>query len=130
MMTDPISDMLTRIRNGLAVKKTEVVLPYSKIKYEISKILKKEGYLAEVEKIEDKFVVLKLSLLYKESGQPTLSHIQRVSKPGRRIYVSAENIPYVLNNIGIAVLSTSKGIMTNRQARRARIGGELICEVW
>lgn len=130
MMTDPIADMLTRIRNGLAVKKAEIVLPYSKIKHEIAKILKREGYIAEAEKIEDNFASLKLTLAYKEDKTPAIVHIQRISKPGQRRYVSREKIPYVLNNLGIAVLSTSKGLMTNRQARRSKIGGELICEVW
>lgn len=130
MMTDPISDMLTRIRNALAVKKQEVVLPYSKIKHEIAKILKKEGYIADLEKIEDKFTNLKLVLLYQANGQPALSHIKRISKPGRRIYVPKDRIPFVLNDLGLAILSTSRGLMTNKQARRARIGGELMFEIW
>jgi len=130
MMTDPIADMLTRIRNGLAVKKNEVVLPYSKIKHEIAKILKKEGYLLEVEKVDGKFDSLKLVLAYQETKEPAITHIKKISKPGQRIYVSREDIPYVLNNLGIAILSTSRGLMTNKQARRARIGGEILCEVW
>jgi len=132
MMTDPIADMLTRIRNGFAVSKTEIVLPFSKIKYEIAKILKKEGYLEEAEKTEDPgaFSQLRLVLKYKEDNTPTVTHIQRVSRPGCRVYVSRDQIPYVLNGLGVAILSTSKGMMTNKQARRARIGGEMICEVW
>lgn len=129
MMTDPIADMLTRMRNAAAVKKSEVVLPFSKIKFEIAKILKKEGYLENVEKIEDHFNTLKLTLRYNK-GQSVISHIKRISKPGRRIYASRDKIPYVLNNLGIAVLTTSHGIMTNRQARRAKVGGEIICEIW
>lgn len=130
MITDPISDMLTRIRNALAVKKQELVLPYSKIKHEIAKILKKEGYIGGVEKIEDKFTNLKIVLTYKEDGLPAITHIQRASKPGRRVYVSRDKIPFILNDLGIAILSTSQGVMTNKQARRARVGGEIICEVW
>lgn len=130
MMTDPIADMLTRIRNALAVKKPEIVLPYSKVKHEIAKILKKEGYLNEVEKVEDRFAQLKLVLSYQKDNKPAIIHIKRISKPGRRVYVSRDKIPYVLNDLGIAVLSTSQGIMTNKQARRARVGGEVICEVW
>jgi small subunit ribosomal protein S8 len=130
MMTDPIADMLTRIRNAVAVKKSEVVLPYSKIKHELAKILKREGYLLEVEKIEEQFNSLKLILKYNDDGQPAILHLKRVSKPGRRVYVSKDKIPYVLNNLGIAVLTTSRGIMTNRQARRSKVGGEIICEVW
>lgn len=129
MMTDPIADMLTRIRNAVAVKKTEIVLPYSKIKHGITKILKKEGYLAEVEKLDDKFSSLRLVLKY-NNEKPAITHIKRISKPGRRIYVGRDKIPYILNDLGIAILSTSKGIMTNKQARRARVGGEVICEVW
>jgi small subunit ribosomal protein S8 len=132
MMTDPIADMLTRIRNAFAVSKQEIVLPFSKIKYEIAKILKKEGYLAEVEKVEDDgpFAQLRLVLQYKENNVPAITHIQRVSVPSRRQYATREEIPYVLNGLGIAIISTSKGLMTNKQARRARIGGEVICEVW
>jgi len=129
MMTDPIADMLTRVRNALAVKKSEVVLPYSKIKYEIGKILKKEGYLEDVERLEDKFTTLKLVLKYVDR-EPVIKHIKRISKPGCRVYVGREEIPYVLNDFGFSILSTSQGLMTNKQARRARIGGELICEVW
>ena len=129
-MTDPIADMLTRIRNALAVKKTEIVLPYSKIKHEIARILKKEGYIQDIEKIEEKFASLKLILSYQEDGKPTLSHIKRVSKPGRRVYVSRDKIPFILNDLGLAVLSTSKGLMTNKQARRAKIGGEIMFEIW
>lgn len=129
-MTDPIADMLTRVRNALAVKKAEVVLPFSKIKYEIAKILKKEGYLEEVEKVEDRFPQLKLVLKYDVRRRPAISHLKRISKPGRRVYLSKENIPYILNDLGIAILSTSRGLMTNKQARRGKIGGEFICEVW
>lgn len=128
-MTDPISDMLTRIRNAVAVKKPELVLPYSKIKHEIAKILKKEGYLLNVEKISDRFDSLKIDLKY-EDGKSAISHIKRISKPGRRVYISRDNIPYVLNDLGMAILTTSRGLLTNRQARRAKVGGEIICEVW
>lgn len=130
MMTDPIADMLTRIRNAVAVRKSEVVLPYSKIKKEIAAILKKEGYVNDYEKVEDKFSNLKIVLKYDENNQPVLQHIKRISKPGQRIYASRDKLPVVLNNLGIAILTTSHGLMTNRQARRARVGGEVICEVW
>lgn len=130
MMTDPIADMLTRVRNSLAVKKTEVVLPFSKIKWEIAKILKAAGYLESVEKVEDNFAKLRLVLAYQEGKVPAISHLKRISKPGRRVYVTREEIPYVLNDLGIAILSTSRGLMTNKQARRSKVGGELICEIW
>ena len=129
MMTDPIADMLTRIRNAVAINKPEVILPYSKIKHGIAKILVKEGYLEDVEKLENKFSDLRLVLKYNEKV-PVISHIKRVSKPGRRVYVGRDKVPYVLNDLGIAVLSTSRGVMTNKQARRSKIGGELICEIW
>jgi len=131
MMTDPIADMLTRIRNAAAVKKTEVVLPSSKIKLEIAKILKKEEMLEEVMTVDQPpgFKSIKLVLKYLPDG-PAIKHLRRISKPGNRVYVDREHLPYILNDLGFAILSTSKGIMTNRQARRAKVGGELICEVW
>ncbi len=128
-MTDPIADMLTRIRNAVAIHKPEVVLPYSKLKHEVAKILKSEGYISELEIIEDTFSTLKLVLKYK-GKEPAITHIKRISKPGRRVYVGREEIPYILNDLGIAILSTSQGIMTNRQARRTKVGGEIICEIW
>jgi len=129
-MTDPIADMLTRVRNSLAVKKPEVILPFSKIKYAIAKILKEAGYLQAVDKVEDRFPKLKLVLAYKDGQVPAITHIKRISKPGLRVYVGRDEIPYVLNDLGIAILSTSRGLMTNKQARRGKVGGELICEVW
>jgi len=129
MMTDPIADMLTRIRNAVAVRKAEIVLPYSKIKFSIAKILKAEGFISEAEKIMERFPAIRLVLKYNEQ-QPAINHLKRISKPGQRVYVSREEIPYVLNNLGLAILSTSKGLMTNRQARRAKIGGEVLCEIW
>ncbi|MBT3690548.1 30S ribosomal protein S8 [bacterium] len=129
MMTDPIADMLTRIRNAVAINKPEVILPYSKIKHEIAKILKSEGYVSDIEKVEDNFNSLKLVLKY-NNKESVISHIKRVSKPGRRVYIGRQEIPYILNDLGIAILSTSQGVMSNRQARRARVGGEIICEIW
>jgi len=128
-MTDPIADMLTRIRNAVAINKPEVILPYSKIKHEIAKILKSEGYVSDIEKVEDNFNSLKLVLKY-NNKESVISHIKRVSKPGRRVYIGRQEIPYILNDLGIAILSTSQGVMSNRQARRARVGGEIICEIW
>ena len=129
MMTDPIADMLTRIRNAVAINKPEVILPYSKIKHEIAKILKSEGYVSDIEKVEDNFNSLKLVLKY-NNKESVISHIKRVSKPGGRVYIGRQEIPYILNDLGIAILSTSQGVMSNRQARRARVGGEIICEIW
>ncbi len=130
-MTDPISDMLTRIRNGQAVAKKEIILPFSKIKYEIGKLLVREGFLESAEKIsETKFNQIKLVLKYDENDKPAVEHIKRVSKPGQRIYVSQGDIPKILNGLGLAVLSTSQGIITNKKARRMKIGGELLFEIW
>lgn len=132
-MTDPIADMLTRIRNAQAIKRLEVVLPYSKIKHEIAKVLVHEGYLASATASEEEqgvFKTLNIGLKYDESGQPVITHIQRVSKPGLRIYTKLDDVPYVQNGYGVAIVSTSKGILSNEQARRSKVGGEVICEVW
>ena len=139
-MTDPISDMLTRIRNALAVKKTEVVLPYSKIKFDIAKILEKEKLIEKAEIIKSplgrkkrlsiNFKQIKLILKYDDERQPVINHLKRISTPGQRIYVKKDKIPYVLNGLGMAILSTSQGLMIGRQARKKSLGGELICEIW
>jgi len=130
MMTDPIADMLTRIRNAQAVHKEELVLPFSKIKYEIAKLLARENYIESAEKITDKFNQIKIVLKYEEDGRPFIEHIKRVSKPGQRIYVRKDSLPKILNDLGIAVLSTSDGLMTNKKARRVQVGGELLFEIW
>jgi len=137
-MTDPIADMLTRIRNASAVRKPEVVLPMSKIKYEVAKILKSEGWImdAEVVKAEGKknknftFDQIKIALKYKKSGKPAITHLKRISKPGLKIYVGKDDLPRVINNLGIAIISTPKGLMTNKEARKKGMGGEVICEVY
>lgn len=129
-MTDPIADMLTRIRNASTVKKVEVVLPFSKIKYQIAEILKESGWLKDVEKIKGKFAQIRVELKYDKDGQSTILSIKRISKPGRRIYVDKNNLPVVLNNLGIAIISTSRGLMTNREAKRKSLGGEVICEIY
>ena len=137
-MTDPIADMLTRIRNASAVKKREVVLPMSKIKYEIAKILRDEGWIynVEVKKVKSKknksaiFDQLSIILKYKKSGRPALTRIKRISKPGLRVYAKKDELPKVLNNLCIAIISTPKGLMTNKQARKKGLGGEVICEIY
>ena len=134
-MTDPIADMLTRIRNAMAVNKPQVVLPFSNIKFDIAKLLKNNGYLKDVEKIEkgtqgNKFDELKLGLKYLGGKESVIQSIKRISKPGRRVYTTKDNLPTVLNNIGIAVISTSKGLMTNKEAKKSNIGGEIICEIY
>jgi len=130
-MTDPIADMLTRIRNAQAVRKEDLVLPFSKIKYEILKLLVREGYIESVDKIEEKsYPELHVVLKYKEDKKAFIEHIKRISKPGQRIYVSKDKLPKILNDFGLAILSTSQGIMTNKKARRVKIGGELLFEIW
>jgi len=137
-MTDPIADMLTRIRNASAVKKYEVVLPMSKMKYEIAQILKKENWVNDVSVINAtshknkaaRFDQLKIVLKYKKSGRPAIANIKRISKPGLRIYVGKDELPRVLNNLGMAIISTSKGLMTNKEAKQTGLGGEVICEIY
>ena len=137
-MTDPIADMLTRIRNALAVKKSEVVLPMSKIKFNIAKVLERESWVEETQVIReeskknkgngfDKIIII---LKYTSNGRPVISSLKRISKPGRRIYVNKNELPRVLNNLGIAIISTPEGIMTNKEARKKGIGGEVICEIY
>ena len=129
MMTDPISDMLTRIRNAAMVNKSMVDLPYSKIKFAIAKILEKENYLQKVESVEQgNKQVLRLTLKF-DDARPVISDLKRVSKPGRRVYAKASELPTVLSNFGIAIISTPNGLMTNKEARKRRLGGEVICEI-
>jgi len=137
-MTDPIADMLTRIRNASAVGKETVVLPMSKIKYGIAQILEHEGHIAKVEVVKTKskkngsavFDELKIILKYKKDNRPAITSLKRISKPGRRVYASKEKLPRVLNNLGLAIISTSRGLLTNKEAAKAGIGGEIICEIY
>jgi small subunit ribosomal protein S8 len=129
-MTDPIADMLTRIRNATAVKKPEVVLPFSKVKFSIAKLLEAEKYVGNVSKVKaGQFNEIKISLLYRANG-PAIRHIKRISTPGQRVYVSGKEIPRVLNGYGLAVVSTSNGVITGKEAFRQNVGGELMCEIW
>lgn len=131
MMTDPIADMLTRIRNAQAARKEDLVMPFSKIKYEILKLLVREGYIESVDKIQEKsYPELHVILKYKQDKSAFIEHIKRISKPGQRIYVNKDRLPKVLNDFGLAILSTSQGIMTNKKARRVKVGGELLFEIW
>lgn len=132
MMTDPIADMLTRIRNASAVKRPDVILPYSHLKHEIARVLAGENFLAKVEKIEaiPHKPQLRLVLKYRSNGKPYIKHIRRLSIPSRRLYVTKDAIPRVLNGFGVSLISSSKGIMTNKQARKERMGGELLLEIW
>jgi len=129
MLTDPISDMLTRIRNASAVRKTELRIPFSKLKFEIAKILSQEGYVAAVSKESAGHGEIRMTLKYDEAG-PLIRKISRISKPGHRSYAGYTDLPLVLSDNGIAIVSTSQGIMTNKDARKRRLGGEVLCEVY
>ncbi len=130
-MSDPLADMLTRIRNAVMVKFDTVEMPKSNTKVSIAKVLKDEGYINDYE-VSDKGIqgTLTLKLKYGPNGQPIISGIKRVSKPGLRKYAKADAIPTVLNGLGIAIISTSKGIITDKTARASNSGGEILCEVW
>jgi small subunit ribosomal protein S8 len=129
-MTDPITDMLNQIRNAEAVEKTDVLVPLSNIKNEIAMILLKEGFVAEVKKtVKGKVKMLKISLKY-DNGVPALAGARRVSKPGQRIYESVHEIRKVHGGYGMAIMSTSKGLMTGKEAKKQKIGGEVICQIW
>lgn len=130
MMTDPIADMLTRIRNASLIGKQEVLIPFSKFKFEIAKVLKHEDYIEGFEKVEDTtFPQIKVALKY-DGKDSVIKSIKRVSKPGQRVYTKKEDVPSVLNNYGIAIISTSQGLMSNKEAKRKNVGGEIICEIW
>jgi len=129
-MTDPVADMLNRIRNAQAVLKETVDIPISNLRYEIAKILEKGGFVAEVEKKGKKTKkVIEITLKYNEKV-PVISGLKRVSKPGQRIYKRAKELKPVKGGYGIAIISTSKGLMTDKEARKQKLGGEVICEIW
>jgi len=126
-MTDPIADFLTRIRNAHLAKQTEVMVPYSKFKYALAQVLEKEGWITGLA-LPDGKKMIKILLKY-DHGQPLITKIRRVSSPGRRVYVNRERLPRVQNGFGMAIISTSQGLMTDAQARKARLGGEIVCEI-
>ena len=131
MTSDPIADMLTRIRNGLMARHASVQIPFSKIKVEIARILKEEGYIANFKPAEEEGQkVLRVYLKYGTNNEAAISNLARVSRPGCRVYVGRTEIPRVLGGLGINILTTPKGVMTGRQARKQGLGGELLCEVW
>jgi small subunit ribosomal protein S8 len=130
-MTDPIADMLTRIRNAVQSRHDAVELPSSTIKVAIAKVLKDEGSVKGFQLLEDRpFKTLKIDLSYTGKKQPVLTGIKRISKPGLRVYTKATTIPRVYGGLGLAVISTPKGVMSGQQARRLNLGGEVICHVW
>ena len=127
-MSDPIADMLTRIRNGQSAAKTDVTMPASNIKQAIAKVLKDEGYIKDFSTTDEAKPQLSVTLKYFD-GKPVIESVKRVSRPGLRIYKSKDELPKVLNGLGVAIISTSKGVMTDREARAAGFGGEVICLV-
>ncbi len=139
-MIDPIADMLTRIRNASLIKKKSLVLPMSKIKFNIAKILQENSFVSSVSVVPggqelqknktSKFDQIKIDLKYDQNGKPRISSLKRISKPGRRVYVSKDEIQRVLSGLGISIISTSRGIMTGKEARDKNLGGEYICEIY
>ena len=133
MNTDPIADMLTRIRNANMASLEEVDMPSSKMKAELAKLLKTEGYIENYSVVQndgEAFKTLKIKLKYDEKSKPVISYLKRVSRPGLRSYSKAKNIPQVLGGMGIAVLSTNKGLLTDRKARQENVGGEVVCYIY
>ena len=131
VMTDPIADMLTRIRNGNQARHEVVEMPASKVKLAILEVMKNEGFIKNVEFVtDDKQGTIKVQLKYADSKERVIKGIKRISKPGLRVYASSNDIPKVLNGLGVAILSTSKGVMTGRDARSQQVGGEVIAYVW
>lgn len=130
-MTDPIADLLSRIRNAQIAKHDRLDVPVSRLKVEVVKLLKEEGFIKNFRKIEAEPVgMLRIFLRYSAEGVPAISHLEKVSKPGRRVYRKAEEIQPVRNGLGIGIVSTSQGLLTDGQARERRVGGELLCRIW
>ena len=130
-VTDPVADLLTRIRNANSIRKRTLKMPYSSLKKNILRVLKEQGFIADyIPEMEGQKAVLRVELKYGPDGELVLQHLQRVSKPGRRVYSGVRDLPNVLNGLGIAVLSTPKGVMSNLEAKKLSVGGEVLCEVW
>ncbi len=131
VVTDPIADMLTRVRNALTIRRQEVMVPASKTKQAIAEILFNEGYIESYEIVNDgNYKSIKLVLKYGPNGEKVIQGLKRISKPGLRVYAESKDIPQVLNGLGIAIVSTNKGIMTDKEARRQNVGGEVLAFVW
>jgi small subunit ribosomal protein S8 len=133
MMTDPIADMLTRIRNAVRIEHPEVAMPLSKVKRGLAEVLKREGYIWDWKEAEEEGAPskqLSIQLKYGPNGERVIRHIKRVSKPGRRVYKPSDRLRPVLNGLGIFMISTSRGVISDREARQRNLGGEVLCEVW
>jgi small subunit ribosomal protein S8 len=129
--SDPLSDLLTRLRNGMRAGHDKVDVPSSRVKEAVLKVLEEEGYVASFRKVQDGGrPVLRVGLKYDGEGEPIVSGLERVSRPGRRVYAKADDIPSVLGGLGMSIVSTSKGIVTDKKARQSRLGGEVLCNVW
>lgn len=130
-MSDPIADMLTRIRNALMVKREFVSMPYSDLKFKVAKIIEAEGYVSKVEQTKEaEKKCIKIDLKYTVEGKPVISTLERVSRPGLRVYKGYKDIPRVMENLGTAIVSTPLGLMTDSEARRKKVGGEILCNIW
>ena len=130
-MTDPVSDLLTRIRNATSVRHDRMDVPASKMKLEIAKILKQEGYIRTFKTIEEgPQGIIRIYLKYADDGEPVIHGLRRISKPGRRVYRGVDELPKVRNGLGVAVISTNRGVVTDEQARGLQVGGEVLCEIW
>jgi small subunit ribosomal protein S8 len=131
VMSDPIADMLTRIRNANVVRKETVEIPASTIKKEIAEILKREGFIRDAEYVQDnKHGIIRLFLKYGPNNERVISGLKRISKPGLRVYTKSQEVPRVLGGLGLAIIYTSSGVMTDKEARQAKSGGEVICYIW
>jgi len=131
VMTDPIADLLTRIRNANMVRHEKLEVPASKLKREVAEILKREGFVRDVEYIEDnKQGIIRIFLKYSSNNERVITGIKRISKPGLRVYAKADEVPKVLNGLGIAIVSTSQGVLTDKEARNKQVGGEVLAYVW
>ncbi len=129
--SDPLSDLLTRLRNGMRAGHDKVDVPSSRVKEAVLKVLEEEGYIASFRKVQDEGrPVLRVGLKYDPEGEPIVTGLERVSRPGRRVYAKADDIPSVLGGLGMSIVSTSKGIVTDKKARQSRLGGEVLCNVW
>ena len=130
VITDPIADMLTRIRNGLLARHSQITVPASRMKLEIARILKAEGFITDFQVDKDHPEVMRIQLRYGERKEGIITGLRRISRPGLRIYARREGLPRVRGGLGMAILSTSRGVMTDREARKAGIGGEVLCFIW
>ncbi len=131
MISDPIADMLTRVRNALKARFQKVDVPASKLKTEVARILKDEGYILNYKIVDDgNHKAIRVYLKYTAANQPVISHIERISRPGCRVYVGSTDIPKVLGGLGVNILTTPKGVMTGKSARKEGVGGELLCQIW